>query len=293
MLFVHNKTTQFFLFKSQGATDAEDDRVVNRFVEQLIDVMNEAANHVHEQNIIIDYPTIVPTPYGGKLIWKLPGGNRLIAHVKDKDLIRHRKRWSQCMYMYYLLGYRLAARADLSEQRKRKIANNTFVLALDGDINFQPVAVHMVVDLMKKNSKLGAACGRIHPIGGGPIVWYQKFEYAIGHWLQKATEHVFGCVLCSPGCFSLFRARAVMDKSVMNKYTTKPSEVSERRSFRGFFEVSKFLLFQALHYVQYDQGEDRWLCTLMLQRGWRIEYCAASDSYTHAPEGRNRNRTPP
>lgn len=23
----------------------------------------------------------------------------------------------------------------------------------------------------------------------------------------------------------------------------------------------------------------------MLQRGWRIEYCAASDSYTHAPEG--------
>ena len=25
---------------------------------------------------------------------------------------------------------------------------------------------------------------------------YQKFEYAIGHWLQKATEHVLGCVLC-------------------------------------------------------------------------------------------------
>jgi hypothetical protein len=34
---------------------------------------------------------------------------------------------------------------------------------------------------------------------------YQKFEYAIGHWLQKATEHMIGCVLCSPGCFSLFR----------------------------------------------------------------------------------------
>ena len=37
--------------------------------------------------------------------------------------------------------------------------------------------------------------------------WYQMFEYAIGHWLQKATEHVLGCVLCSPGCFSLFRAK--------------------------------------------------------------------------------------
>ncbi len=25
---------------------------------------------------------------------------------------------------------------------------------------------------------------------------YQKFEYAIGHWLQKATEHMLGSVLC-------------------------------------------------------------------------------------------------
>ena len=58
---------------------------------------------------------------------------------------------------------------------------------------------------MKKDSKMGAACGRIHPIGSGPMVWYQKFEYALGHWMQKATEHVLGCVLCSPGCFSLFR----------------------------------------------------------------------------------------
>lgn len=169
------------------------------------------------------------------------------------------------MYMYYLLGHRLAARTDLSDQRKEKIANNTFILALDGDISFQPSAVHMLVDLMRKNLKLGAACGRIHPIGSGLIVWYQKFEYAIGHWFQKAAEHVFGCVLCSPGCFSLFRARALLDKSVMHKYTTRSSE--------------------ALHYVQYDQGEDRWLCTLLLQRGWRIEYCAASDSYTHSPEG--------
>jgi hypothetical protein len=67
------------------------------------------------------------------------------------------------------------------------------------------------------------------------MVWYQKFEYAISHWLQKATEHVIGCVLCSPGCFSLFRGSALMDDNVMQKYTTPPSE--------------------ARHYVQYDQGE--------------------------------------
>ena len=50
------------------------------------------------------------------------------------------------------------------------------------------------------------------------MVWYQLFEYAIGHWLQKATEHMIGCVMCSPGCFSLFRAKALMDDNVMRRY---------------------------------------------------------------------------
>ena len=31
-------------------------------------------------------------------------------------------------------------------------------------------------------------------------------------------------------------------------------------------------------------GEDRWLCTLLLQQGYCIEYCAASDALTFAPE---------
>lgn len=33
-------------------------------------------------------------------------------------------------------------------------------------------------------------------------------------------------------------------------------------------------------------GEDRWLCTLLLQQGYRVEYCAASDALTYAPEGK-------
>merc|ERR1711910_204873 len=53
----------------------------------------------------------------------------------------------------------------------------------------------------------------------------------------------------------------------MRRYTTKSEE--------------------PMHYVQYDQGEDRWLCTLLLQRGYRVEYSAASDAYTHCPEGFN------
>jgi chitin synthase len=29
------------------------------------------------------------------------------------------------------------------------------------------------------------------------------------------------------------------------------------------------------------------LCTLLLKRGWKVEYCAESDAYTFAPEGFN------
>ena len=54
-----------------------------------------------------------------------------------------------------------------------------------------------------------------------------------------------------------------MSDNVMRTYTTLPSLPQ--------------------HYVQYDQGEDRWLCTLLLKQGWRVEYSAASDSFTACP----------
>ena len=57
-----------------------------------------------------------------------------------------------------------------------------------------------------------------------------------------------------------------MSDNVMRTYTTLPSLPQ--------------------HYVQYDQGEDRWLCTLLLKQGWRVEYSAACDSFTACPEVR-------
>lgn len=94
----------------------------------------------------------------------------MIAHLKDKDRIRHKKRWSQCMYMYYMLGYRLMD-LPITQEKKDLLAKNTYLLALDGDIDFKPQAVLLLIDLMKRNSNLAAACGRIHPIGSG------KFQY--------------------------------------------------------------------------------------------------------------------
>ena len=53
------------------------------------------SSSVHNIEMRIAKPKKIPTPYGGRLIWKLPGGNVIIAHLKDKAKIRHRKRWSQ------------------------------------------------------------------------------------------------------------------------------------------------------------------------------------------------------
>ncbi|KAK2830793.1 hypothetical protein Q5P01_018724 [Channa striata] len=217
---------------------------------------------------------IIRTTYGGRLVITMPSGNNIIVHFKNKELIRHKKRWSQVMYFYYLLGYKLMTkyykrmrRGETEEDLKHDVKaekHNTYILALDGDTDFQPAAVMLLIDRLKMYPRVGAACGRIHPTGSGPAVWFQKFEYAVSHWLQKSAEHVIGCVLCSPGCFSLFRAEALMDDNVMRRYATKSTEAS--------------------HYIQYDQGEDRWLCTLLLKQGWRVEYNAASDAYTNAPE---------
>ncbi|KAL3268213.1 hypothetical protein HHI36_007337 [Cryptolaemus montrouzieri] len=246
-------------------SEKDQDPLLNSYVLEMISKIEVAASEVHGINMKLRPPKIYSTPYGGRIEWTLPGRTKLIVHLKDKAKIRAKKRWSQVMYMYYLLGHRLMDNPAI--ECKTATSENTFILALDGDIDFKPEAVHLLMEYMKKNKKLGAACGRIHPVGSGAIAWYQVFEYAVGHWLQKATEHVIGCVLCSPGCFSLFRSEVLMQDRVMCKYTTEATE--------------------ARHRVQYDQGEDRWLCTLILQAGYRVEYAAASDSYTHCPEGFN------
>ena len=59
-------------------------------------------------------------------------------------------------------------------------------------VNFEPEAVELVLDCKQKKKKVGACCNQIHSKGSGYLVWYQRFEYAVGHWLQKATDHVLG-----------------------------------------------------------------------------------------------------
>lgn len=270
-------------------------------------------------------PKKASTPYGGKITYVLPGKNRLSIHCKDKNKIRHRKRWSQVpalfpsspadekdsgmqvMYLYYLLGFRVMQKVE-DERRKELISENSYILTLDGDIDFKPACVHLLVDLMKKNRRLGAACGRIHPRGSGIMVWYAQLPPPLfpPSWLRvkggplkvpkvrvchralvpkghRAHDRLrplrprllqplpvpspFSSSLIRNVIWNICRACALMDDNVARKYAMKSENPKD--------------------YIQYDQGEDRWLCTLLLQRGYRVEYCAASDALTFAPEGFN------
>ena len=90
-----------------------------------------------ERNLKVPNPIRYATPYGGRLVWKLPGSTKIICHLKDRNKIRHLKRWSQIMYMYYFLGYRLDVNKNLTDVQKKARKQNTFLLALDGDVDFQ------------------------------------------------------------------------------------------------------------------------------------------------------------
>ncbi|AWP01707.1 Hypothetical protein SMAX5B_012609 [Scophthalmus maximus] len=102
----------------------------------------------------------------------------------------------EIMYLYYLLGWKgyivknpqkiprqnnlcraslisidgesfLMPQYDNDNKRKFIADDNTYILALDGDTDFQPKAVILLIDRLRMYDNVGAACGRIHPTGMG------------------------------------------------------------------------------------------------------------------------------
>ena len=206
-------------------------------------------------NIKLKYAIKEQTPYGYRLYWTigLMGNMPFYIHFKDKNLVKPKKRWSQVMYMNYVLNHRIIT-DNLN-------AEDTFILTTDADIDFTADSAVVLLDMLAPNRNVAAVCARTHPKGHGPVYWYQLFDYAIGHWFQKPAEHILGSVLCSPGCFSVFRCSAL--KLVLEEYSSEVNNASE--------------------FLMKDMGEDRWLCTLLIKQGLRLEYCAISEDQTYCP----------
>eukprot|EP01134_Creolimax_fragrantissima_P004774 CFRG4774T1 len=200
---------------------------------------------------------VTETPYGHRMKCIFPNGTPLFIHFKDARLVANKKRWSQVQYMFYILHYRCSPTRYGKQSYK-----NTFILTTDGDVGFDYTSLEDLLLYLLRDETVGAVCARIHPIGKTPVAWFQIFEYSIGHWLMKTFESVMGSVLCCPGAFSLFRAEAMAD--VTHLYSAHATTATE--------------------YLMYDQGEDRWLSTLLLKTGWILQYCASAEATTQCPE---------
>ena len=211
------------------------------------------------------------TPYGERYVWKLPGKTTLTCHLKDKTRIRHKKRWSQCMYMHYLLDYLLKKNQNTKELNRKEDHNTSeerdngsLILTIDGDMQFHPNSVLRLIDFVVDKPEIGAACGFILPAGTGILESVQKFEYSVQHWFSKTTEEVLGSVLCTPGCFSVLRGKALLESNILKTFASQPIKPE--------------------HFLKYDQGEDRWLLTLLLKNGWKASFLPFSYAYTKAPD---------
>ena len=223
---------------------------LNQWVMQLLGLLKETLNvdPAHDEAFKL------LTPYGMQLEYKLKGNMPFYIHLKDNRKVKNKKHWSQVMYMKYILDYRIKCTTISKDE--------AFILTTDADIEFTSTSVLALLDILARDKGVGAVCARTHPLGSGPVVWYQVFDYAIGHWFQKSAEHILGCVLCCPGCFSMVRVSAL--EKVLDSYSSSVKN--------GFDFLIK------------DMGEDRWLCTLLIQEGCRLEYSAVSQDSTFCPE---------
>lgn len=247
--------------------DALKDVQIKEFGLQLLSLLKETLH------VKLEDGKREKTPYGYRFTWHIDGKGvssketmikskheqrnrkmKFTVHFKDPDLVKAKKRWSQVMYINYVINHRIANDEHMN-------TDNTFILTTDADIDFTPQSADVLLDVLVSNPLAGAVCARTHPKGVGILYWYQIFDYAIGHWFQKPAEHILGCVLCSPGCFSVFRCSAL--KEVLDEYSTESNGASE--------------------FLMKDMGEDRWLCTLLIKASWRLEYCAISEDQTYCP----------
>ena len=207
-----------------GVTDQKKKIVSNIYADRLFRVIGKVWDARTRDELI---KSAVRTDYGVICKVKLSemqhnndlGVEELQVIFKDASLVRRGKRWSQILYMG-LINYYIKENAKKNPGQCHP--NTTFIMMTDGDTTFTGRSFNFLISGLKKDPTCAGVCGRIAPKGksNGPIIMYEKFEYAAGHWFQKVAEHVMGSVLCCPGAFSCYRLEALNSvvKAAINRY---------------------------------------------------------------------------
>ena len=93
---VKNTYFEAHIFMDNGTSDLH----LTDFASQLISLLeNRMGVTAKDANAFM-------TPYGVQLNWTLPKGMPFFIHLKDSAKVKPKKRWSQVMYMSYVLNFR-------------------------------------------------------------------------------------------------------------------------------------------------------------------------------------------
>ncbi|VDI71313.1 chitin synthase [Mytilus galloprovincialis] len=345
-----NVVLESHIFLDNGA----DGQTIKQFGLQLLGLI--------EENLITDRDegVMLYTPYGIQLSWRINNEMPIFVHLKDISKVNAKKRWSQVMYMKYVLNYRSSnfrksseenlsknssygsllsvESMDVSNEKRKATQNNLtvpdhkskslikdneseitsvetetttvpyveifigdtssienlsvknelsnsiytiadsqqiyqeefafdcddYILATDADMTFVDTSIMDVLHMCESDPNVGAVCGRTRPKGVHihPIVWLQMFDYAKDFWIIKSSQNIIGTVMCCPGCFSMYKLNAVRD--VVDEYSGPVENMED--------------------VFTKDNGEDRWMCTLLMLKGWKLRYSSNARNTTFCPE---------
>lgn len=114
----HGIYIESHIFLDNGANGFE----IKEFGVQLLALMEDNFEFCKEPG------TILHTPYGIQLSWERNPEMSLFIHLKDNGKVKAKKRWSQVMYMKYVLEYRSKVVGDGSKFKPVLKSNSAYSL---------------------------------------------------------------------------------------------------------------------------------------------------------------------
>ena len=78
----YNWETHILFDDCMELSDHDEEKIVNKFVKQLVSLMDEAASRHYGKPVKVKPCKKYPTPYGGRLVWTLPGKTKIVCHLK-------------------------------------------------------------------------------------------------------------------------------------------------------------------------------------------------------------------
>lgn len=139
-----------------------------------------------------------------------------------------------------------------------KNASGEVFVMVDSDSYLDPEGIYRLVQGFH-DPRVGAIAGHTRAIvePDNVISKMESVRYFVAHKMMKTAESVFGCVTCCPGCFSAYRASAVMP--ILDSWL--------HQTFMG--QPATF-------------GDDRSLTNRVL-RNYRVIYCDTARCWTYVP----------